>query len=74
MSRRNYAAVAAEIREAKEDGGDTATLVDVTYRIASVFAQDNPRLDRERFIDACGFDPPARYGQDVERQEGRRES
>lgn len=27
----------------------------IARRLADVFAEDNPRFDRERFLSACGF-------------------
>lgn len=66
MTRKHYVAVATIIR-ARRNGsaldmyrGSTvaqvrSTLDDVARDLADVFAQDNPRFDRGRFLAACGI-------------------
>lgn len=55
MSRKDYVAIADAIANANR-GEHTVTREEVACRIASVFAADNPRFDRGRFLTACGFD------------------
>lgn len=47
MSRKHYVAIARAV-----DLADNK--VDVAYNLASIFANDNPRFDRARFLEACG--------------------
>jgi hypothetical protein len=59
MSRKDYVAIAAAISATKEDYteilGALPALKTATKRIAEAFASDNPRFDRDRFMDAAGF-------------------
>lgn len=52
MSRKDYEAIAAAVAAT---GGDYATREEMACRLADVFAGDNPRFDRGRFLQACGF-------------------
>lgn len=62
-SKRDYVAVARIIRDARDDWGSPTTRDDpvstalgqVASGLCSVFASDNPRFDRERFLAACGL-------------------
>lgn len=60
MTRKDYVAIAAAL--AKEKPGtnwDRNKMVQWeldTVAIADVFARDNPRFDRQRFLSACNFD------------------
>ena len=56
-SRKDYAAVAAAIyAEAKRAPQDDRTIhMRIANAIANVFAADNPRFNRARFIEACGL-------------------
>lgn len=59
MTRKHYEAIAAAIRE-ESDAFPTDLVVRGTLeRLASalggVFAADNPRFDRARFLAACGI-------------------
>lgn len=67
MTKKHYEAIAAIIKStytnAKLYNGinyrDTAherceTLETTSIRLADFFAQDNPKFDRERFLEACG--------------------
>ena len=66
MTKKDYIKLAGVIRQAHEDVGalrpldeDRAALRRVEgvarlqYLIADVLAADNPRFDRERFVEAC---------------------
>lgn len=53
MSRKDYVAVAAAVAAT---GGDYATREELACRLAAVFAGENSRFDRGRFLVACGFD------------------
>ena len=65
MSRKDYAAVAAGIKQAVtnsahfRDGSidpwQDATAVRVCNALVQVFQADNPRFDAPTFITACGF-------------------
>lgn len=71
MTRKDYVAIAAAIRPHVEEAQgnmhdaspsirDTAsitflTLVEVSSTVADTFRVDNPRFDRARFMQACGF-------------------
>lgn len=69
LSRKTYQAVAGIVRKAREipapklEGisGESAwlngaeiTSDDIAASLAEYFAVDNPRFDRERFLEACG--------------------
>ena len=62
MTRKDYCAIAGAIRAAMEHDdwdvlGSTAIPFGVTLaadRIAEVLAANNPRFDRDRFMEACG--------------------
>lgn len=59
MSRKDYVAVAEAIERTKDDSHDVldsySVLKIAAQRVADVFAQDNPRFNRTRFMTACGF-------------------
>lgn len=69
MTRKHYEAMAAIIREQVEASQDGSRVRDVESSgayvrnvlgvvardMARVFAQDNPRFDRSRFLAACGI-------------------
>ena len=60
MTRKDYAALAAGLREGVEatkachskDAQDAYEMA--VYDVARVLAADNPRFDRARFLKACG--------------------
>ena len=68
MSRKDYVAVAAEIKNKivsytqGSNGlnnldfyrGALASLKEAAHGLADVFAASNPRFDRQRFLTACG--------------------
>lgn len=39
-----------------EDGDRVISVLGVAQDIADIFAADNPRFDRERFLQACGIE------------------
>jgi hypothetical protein len=58
MSRKDYIAIAAVLRQTKDETKSVVgqrELRRVTNRIAFVFAKDNPLFDKERFMEASGF-------------------
>jgi hypothetical protein len=56
VSRRDYQALAAVIREVAATGGDEGTLLAAAERMARVIAADNVAFDPVRFYTACGFE------------------
>ena len=56
MTRKDYQAIAEAIKSTLHDN---VPAVDIAYTIAAnladVFAADNPRFDRSRFLAACGI-------------------
>jgi transcriptional regulator CtsR len=62
LSRRDYIATAAILREADLSIEQRADLAD---RFAVVFAQDNPRFSRRRFLEAVGPTLPNDRGDGV---------
>jgi hypothetical protein len=56
MSRRDYQALAAVIREVAATGGDPGTCLAFAERMARVFAADNSNFSREVFYRAAGFE------------------
>ena len=58
MTRKDYTAFAAELIEIKPPKRKRSAYLQwetCVRRVAHVFADDNPRFDRERFYDAAGF-------------------
>lgn len=59
MSRKDYVSIAEAILRTKAENREvlgSASILRVTAnRIADVFAADNPRFDKARFMAACGF-------------------
>ena len=61
MSKKDYVAVAAAIREQnpgpsrdETKEAEHATCCQIAYALADYFAADNPRFARSRFLEACG--------------------
>lgn len=62
MSKKDYKAIARAIcatreliyRDPTHDRVRDLLLADVADRLADVFAADNPRFSRARFLEACG--------------------
>jgi hypothetical protein len=63
MSRKDYEKVAAILREENDFAGDgrdlasrtaRAVVATVTVKMADMFAEDNPRFNRAKFLEACG--------------------
>lgn len=63
FQRRHYEAVASIPAEAKSleersyISDPTDKRVWITQQLVLLFARDNPRFDRERFLRACGVEP-----------------
>lgn len=58
MSRKHYVAIAAMIRrrvDADATVGGHSITREIAEGLADVFADDNPRFDRARFLTACGI-------------------
>lgn len=67
MTRKDYIAFAEALRDVKlalagfletprHTRREMATWQACVVRVADVLADDNPRFDRERFFDACGWE------------------
>lgn len=62
MSRKDYEEVTAAIKREVEAWGSMTTNEErlmakaIALRLSDVFAFNNPRFDRARFMKACGFD------------------
>lgn len=64
MTRKDYEAIAKALRKVRADrsapnGGVLpsevlGTIEDIEDALAGVFASDNPRFNRDRFVEACG--------------------
>ena len=57
MTRKDYVAIAAALKTAGNEYWNADLLLlfaGTCERIADVMAQDNPRFDRARFLQACG--------------------
>lgn len=52
MTRKDYVAIADIIDGARDQG---LTLEEVAEKLADTMEKDNPRFDRARFLEACGF-------------------
>ena len=54
MSKKHYEAVASAVNNVMwQTDTDTATMAYVIAALTEVFADDNPRFDRHRFMTAC---------------------
>jgi hypothetical protein len=54
MTRKDYVKFAEMLRQKRQLIEDSSsTLLDLTISIADIFAQDNPKFDREKFYAAC---------------------
>ena len=59
MSRKDYVAIAAILADERKYAADEearVVLAAVASRMASLFADDNARFDRNRFLAACGVE------------------
>ena len=58
MTRKDYVLIADTLSNLMKDfnncGGDSVSLSLVAEELADTLANDNPRFDRARFLDACG--------------------
>jgi hypothetical protein len=56
MTRKHYQLLADMIRREYEVyENDAATLASVADTLATICKADNPRFDRDRFLEACGM-------------------
>lgn len=57
MTRKDYVILAEVIRKEaitwNPDGVGASAVSSLAYALADKLAQDNPRFDRERFLEAC---------------------
>ncbi len=58
MSKKHYIEIAQAIKasEVPATAETRKSIAELAKRLANVFAADNPRFDRARFIKACGVD------------------
>lgn len=59
MTRKDYIAIAAAIKASQMPATNEteASLRELAIRLCSIMANDNPRFDRTKFLDACGVAP-----------------
>lgn len=56
MSRKDYELIARAFRDTVERHiGDLSSAQAAALRLAEALHKDNPRFDRQKFIEACGF-------------------
>lgn len=55
MSRKDYVRSANVIANAQKEPSDLVTAREIADGLADVFAADNDKFDRKRFLRACGF-------------------
>lgn len=55
MSRKTYVTVAEILNDARHAGSSETATEEIAESLAWMFAQDNPRFDHDRFMNACGF-------------------
>lgn len=55
MTKKHFEMVAKVLKNANDNGADTATLTNLTAAFAAEFVKDNPRFDTVRFFKAVGF-------------------
>lgn len=53
-SKKDYESIAALIKEATSWGNNTVK--NIAVGLADIFAADNTRFDRQKFLAACGLD------------------
>ena len=58
---RTAAVLLAETAVTTRDLAARRTVENITYSLADIFAQDNPRFDREKFYEAAGMPGGVRY-------------
>lgn len=54
MSKKHFIEIAAIIKSAREQHGESAAIRDIESELASFFKRQNANFDRARFLDACG--------------------
>jgi len=54
MTKKHFIAIAAAIKELRDDGVTTISIDDMARAIAAVCASCNGQFDRGRFLRACG--------------------
>lgn len=57
MSKKHYEAIARILSAEDIENYDRWKAVEsITHKIADYFATDNPRFNKQRFLDACGIE------------------
>lgn len=55
MTKKHFEALAAIVNDNRFDGSRKEACESIARDMADLFAEENPRFDRERFLTACGF-------------------
>lgn len=59
FTKQHYEAIADEVKTLvdlfEDNSGDIDAVQAFAERLATVFKNDNPRFDKQRFLKACGF-------------------
>jgi hypothetical protein len=58
MSKKDFEQIAADIRRHIDYNGNTRPTQDMIRVLANTFGEINPRFDRSRFFNACGYEIP----------------
>lgn len=58
MTKKHYKAIAKILFNGNRDDKYAFVIYPIMQDLANYFAQDNPRFDRERFLEACGYELP----------------
>lgn len=57
MTKKHYEAIATQVKleaeEWKADSTAAHAVSNMAYRLADIFSKDNPKFQRERFIQSC---------------------
>jgi len=55
FTQRHYVAIAAILDSARSQHGGSVVLDEIVTELCSLFARDNERFNRTRFLAACGM-------------------
>jgi len=56
MIKKDYEMIAKKLYEVKAEHGDNEILQEIVVKLSSVFSEDNPKFNNEKFWDACGYE------------------
>jgi hypothetical protein len=56
MTRKDYQALAKALREELDEATDGFQWANCVHAVAAVLRADNPRFDKPKFMDACGWE------------------